>query len=100
ATVAGMAMGLLATAYPPTRDDLSRAGAVWRLFPGGAAPGDARSAQRTLAVAISPNERLQHLFHPWTSHVIVPLFALANAGVALNADFLREAATSPITLGI
>ncbi len=40
------------------------------------------------------------LFHPWTSYVIVPLFALANAGIPLSGGFLRHAFTSPITLGI
>jgi protein-disulfide isomerase len=49
---------------------------------------------------ISPNERLQQLFHPWTSYVIVPLFALANAGVVVDEDVLQRAATSPVTLGI
>jgi protein-disulfide isomerase len=50
--------------------------------------------------AVSPNARLQQLYHPWTSYVIVPLFALANAGIAVNADFLSHAYSSPITLGI
>jgi NhaA family Na+:H+ antiporter len=40
------------------------------------------------------------LFQPWSSFVIVPIFALANAGVALDADTLRTAATSPVTLGV
>ena len=43
--------------------------------------------------AISPNERLQQLYHPWTSYVIVPLFALANAGIAIDGDFLARAFT-------
>ena len=34
--------------------------------------------------AISPAERLQHLLHPWVAFAIMPLFALANAGVALG----------------
>jgi protein-disulfide isomerase len=46
------------------------------------------------------NERLQQLFHPWTSYVIVPLFALANAGIAIDGGFLADAFRSPITLGI
>ena len=50
--------------------------------------------------AVSPNERLQLLYHPWTSYVIVPLFALANAGIAIDGAFLARAFTSPITLGI
>jgi protein-disulfide isomerase len=50
--------------------------------------------------AISPNERLQYGLHPWTSYVIVPLFALANAGVHVTGDLLGDAMRSPITLGI
>ena len=59
-----------------------------------------RTASRTLALSISPNERLQYLFHPWTSYVIVPLFALANAGVELDGEVLREAVSEPILIGI
>ena len=44
-----------------------------------------------------PNERLQELYHPWTSYLIVPLFALANAGIVINGDFLRRRYASPIT---
>jgi Na+/H+ antiporter NhaA len=100
ATVAGVAIGLLATAYPPSRDDLSHAGAVWRLFRERPTPESARTASRTMAGAISPNERLQHLFHPWTSYVIVPLFALANAGVRLDGAVLRDAVSGPLFWGI
>ncbi len=53
-----------------------------------------------LRSAISPNERYQQLYHPFTSYAIVPLFALANAGIVLNGSFLSHAYTSPITLGI
>src|SRR5215203_4581902 len=52
------------------------------------------------ALPISPNERLQQLIHPWTSYAIVPLFALANAGIPVDRSFLASAFTSPITLGI
>ena len=43
---------------------------------------------------------LQRRFHPWTSYVIVPFFALGNAGISINGSFLARAYTSPITLGI
>ncbi|MGH9231200.1 MAG: Na+/H+ antiporter NhaA [Acidimicrobiales bacterium] len=99
-TIAGVAVGLLATAYPPSRQQLTRAGMIWRLFREEPTPEYARTASRTLALTISPNERLQHLFHPWTSHVIVPLFALANAGVDLDREVLRDAASEPILIGI
>ena len=50
--------------------------------------------------AISPNERLQYRLHPWTSYVVVPLFALANAGVHLTSRLIEDALTSPIAVGI
>src|SRR6185437_4477406 len=98
--VAGLMGGVIALAYPAQRTDLERASDIFRLFreqPTGELSRTARSALRS---AVSPNERLQSLWHPWTSYVIVPLFALANAGVHLSAGFLSTAYTSPITLGI
>ena len=98
--VIGLAMGLLTYAYPAARTDLERATEVFRMFREQPTPELARSAQTGVATAISPNERLQQLFHPWTSYVIVPIFALANAGIVISGDFLTQAYTSPITLGI
>jgi Na+/H+ antiporter NhaA len=98
--VVGLAMGLLTYAAPAMRSDLERATDLFRLFREQPTPELARSAQAGVATAISPNERLQQKFHPWTSYVIVPLFALANAGIAINAGFLGRAFTSTITLGI
>jgi protein-disulfide isomerase len=63
-------------------------------------PELARTAQRGVASAISANERLQYGLHPWTSFVIVPLFALANAGIHIDGGLLADAVSSPITLGI
>jgi Na+/H+ antiporter NhaA len=100
ATIAGIALGLLATARPPARADLKRAGTLWRLFREEPTPEYARAASRSVALTISPNERVQQIFAPWVSYVIVPLFALANAGVELNAEVLSDAATSPVTHGI
>jgi Na+/H+ antiporter NhaA len=96
----GLVMGLLTYAYPAQRTDLERASDLFRLFREQPTPELARSAQVGLQTAISPNERLQQLYHPWTSYVIVPLFALANAGIVVSGSFLSHAATSPITLGI
>ena len=47
-----------------------------------------------------PMERLERVIHPWTSFVVLPIFALANAGIVISWDSLTEAAASPITLGI
>ncbi len=98
--VIGLAMGLLTWAAPAARSDLERATDLFRLFREQPTPELARTAATGVTAAISPNERLQLLFHPWTSYVIVPLFALANAGIAIDAAFLGRAFTSPITLGI
>ena len=98
--IAGLAVGLVTGAYPPARTDLERATELTRSFREQPTPQMARSAQRSVASAISANERLQYRLHPWTSYVIVPLFALANAGIHVDSDLLRDAVTSPITLGI
>ena len=47
-----------------------------------------------------PMERLERVIHPWTSFVVLPIFALANAGIVMSWDAMTEAAASPITLGI
>ena len=98
--VVGLAMGLLTYAYPAHRADLERASDLFRDFREQPTPELARTASVGLTSAISPNDRLQQLFHPWTSYLIVPLFALANAGIAISGSFLARAYTSPITLGI
>ncbi|GGU09929.1 Na+/H+ antiporter NhaA [Actinomadura citrea] len=98
--VVGLVMGLLTYAHPAARDDLERATEVFRLFREQPTPEFARSARTGVAAAISPNERLQLLIHPWTSYAVVPLFALANAGVTITAGFLGRAFTSTVTLGI
>ncbi len=72
ATVAGVALGLLTPAWPLGDDD----------------------------GAESPLERLERMLHPWVSFGIVPLFALANAGVALSGDSLSAAAESRVAIGI
>ncbi len=98
--VVGLVLGLLTFAYPAARTDLERASDLFRRFREQPTPGLAQSARAGLATALSPNERLQQLYHPWTSYVIVPLFALANAGIVLSWSFLARAYTSPVTLGI
>jgi Na+/H+ antiporter NhaA len=98
--VTGLVMGLATYARPPARTDLERASDLFRSFREQPTPELARSAGIGLAAALSPNERLQQLYHPWTSYVIVPLFALANAGIVITGSFLAAAYTSPVTLGI
>ena len=98
--VVGLVMGLLTYARPAARGDLERASDLFRLFREQPTPELAREARDGVRLAISPNERLQQLYHPWSSYLIVPLFALANAGVAVSVGLLSKAYTSPVTLGI
>jgi Na+/H+ antiporter NhaA len=98
--IVGLVMGLLALAYPANRADLALATESFRSFREQPTPELASDAFQQLRRAISPNDRLQQIFHPWTSYLIVPLFALANAGIAISGSFLARAYTSPITLGI
>jgi len=98
--VVGLIMGLLTFAYPASRSDLERASDLFRMFREQPTPELAQSAREGVRVAVSPNERLQQLWHPWTSFLIVPLFALANAGVVIDGSVLSRAFTSPVTLGI
>ena len=98
--ISGLAVGLLVSAYQPVREDLEQVVERVRSFREQPTPELARSAQRGVVSAISPNERIQYGLHPWTSFVIVPLFAIANTGVRIDGELLSRAATSPITLGI
>jgi Na+/H+ antiporter NhaA len=98
--VLGIALGLLTYAYPAPRSSLERVTERFREFREQPTAELARAARVELRSATSANERLQQLFHPWTSYVIVPVFALANAGLAINAAFLGRAFSSPVTLGI
>ena len=98
--VSGMVIGLLTPAYPAARSDLEQATARVRRFREQPTAELARAASISLSESISPNGRMQEIFHPWASYVIVPLFALANAGLVISAEFLAHAFASPITIGI
>ncbi len=98
--VIGLAMGVLPTASAAARPSLERATGRFREFREQPTAELALSAAAQLRAATPRNELLQQLWHPWTSYAIVPLFALANAGIAINGGFLARALGSPITLGI
>ena len=95
-TIAGVVMGLLAPTTPRLTRDLIDSEELTNL-------SDAEAARETSELArgsVSVVEWLQHVLHPWTSYVIVPMFALANSGIVLSADRLGDAARSPITWGV
>ncbi len=100
ASIAGMLAGLLVPAQAPTRILVESAAAKFRAFRQSPMPGVQREARQGLNRAISVNERLQEVLHGWTSYVVVPVFALANAGIDLRGGVLGEALRSPVTWGV
>jgi Na+/H+ antiporter NhaA len=95
-TLAGVVMGLLAPSVPRHRAELIDI----EELPDVSSVEAARVASVTAKESVSVVEWLQHILHPWTSFVIVPIFALANSGIHISADGLRIAAGSAITWGV
>lgn len=96
-TVAGVLLGLLTPANAWVGDTTFRTvvGRLWERLRGGAPQDDRRHAdldqlQFAAREAVSPLQRLENELHPWVSFVIMPVFALANAGVALEVSGLVE----------
>ena len=99
-TLAGVAVALLVPVFTPTRKQVEAAGEVIRAFRQSPNSEYARAATRSLRDSISINERLQTAFAPYIAYLVLPVFALANAGVRLDTAGLSAAATSPLTWGI
>jgi len=100
ASIAGMLGGLLVAAHPPHREAVERAAGRFRAFRQSPDVQVGRSAKLGLVRAVSVNERLQVTMHPWASYVIVPVFALVNAGVDLRDGVLGDALTSRVTWAV
>jgi NhaA family Na+:H+ antiporter len=100
ATIAGVALGLISPARPADPEGADDAIAEATTFTRDPGPAAIRRVTIQAQEAVSVAERLEHRLHPWTSYAIVPIFALANAGVRFNTDLLRSAVSSPVTLGI
>ena len=98
--VSGLALGLTAAAHSPARDALEQASDLFREFREQPTPELARFAQLGVVQSFSWNDRLQRTYQGWSSYLIVPLFGLANAGIAIDTSFLRRAITSPVPIGV
>jgi NhaA family Na+:H+ antiporter len=95
-TLAGVVMGLLAPVAPRIQPELVDGDQLLDI-------SDVEQARITVDLArgsVSTVEWLEHVLHPWTSFVIVPLFALANAGIEVSRTSLSHAWRSPITWGV
>jgi NhaA family Na+:H+ antiporter len=107
ATIAGVALGLLTPARPFQPPAAVSASAYEVADATSDEPDDPDADAhewRRLAwlsrEAISPLARIEHALHPWTSYVVLPLFALANAGIALDRDAIDAAVDAPVTLAV
>lgn len=98
ATIAGVVMGLLAPAVP-FQDRLETEAIVDTLE---RRPEldveDVRRVSFLVSSSVPLTDRLLDLLHPWTSYLVVPLFALANAGVEIRADSIS--ADRPVVVGV
>ena len=99
-TLAGVAIALLIPVFAPERRQVEQAVELIRAFRQSPNSEYARAASRGLRESISINERLQTEFGPYVSFLVLPLFALVNAGVTLTAETISAAMRSPLTWGI
>jgi Na+/H+ antiporter NhaA len=99
-TLAGVVLALLIPVFTPERQQVEQAVEMIRAFRQSPNSQYARAVTRRLRESISINERLQTDVGPFVSFVVLPLFALANAGVRLDAGSVAAALRSPLTWGI
>ncbi|UAJ80742.1 Na+/H+ antiporter NhaA [Leifsonia sp. ZF2019] len=99
-TLAGVAIALLIPVYRPDRRDVEHALDLARTFRQSPNTEYARAAANSLRESISINERLQSAWSPYVAYVVLPLFALSNAGVRLDGDILAGALVSPLAWGV
>jgi NhaA family Na+:H+ antiporter len=100
ATIAGVVIGFL-TPTTPLRPDVDGELIADRLEnQSELSAADVRNASFLIRESVPVNERLTDMLHPWTSFLVIPVFALANAAIPLNGDALGEAAGSRITWGV
>ncbi len=110
ATLAGVALGFLtpARAYFNATQFDARARSILDQYPIEQNSPEAQEHSdhevvlmiQTAQESISPLSRLEHNLVKWSSYAIVPLFALANAGVDFRGTSIAEAATSSVALGV
>jgi NhaA family Na+:H+ antiporter len=98
ATIAGVVLGVLAPARPLTPAAVARHWAAD--LADDPEPGELNAMTRLAKTSVSPAERLQYLLHPWTSFLVVPVFALANAGVSVKAESFDAPGALGVTAGV
>ena len=100
ATVAGVIVGLLVPIYQPHRQTVKEAESLTQTFRRTPTVATGRASVVGIARSISMNARMQKMLHLYVVLLIVPIFALANAGVPINGEVLSHAIVSPLFWGI
>lgn len=100
ATIAGVVIGLLAPAHPLLRERVARDYARTALADDNLSHDEVRHLRFLLRESLPVVSRLEHHLHPVSSYLILPIFALANAGIDLRGGVIRDALDSPVTVGI
>jgi Na+/H+ antiporter NhaA len=98
--IVGLLLGVVIAAYPPVPVEVLRGLPLRRWFEPGSSPAMRWEAPLGVDGTVTPLDRLQRRLHSLSSCLVVPLFALANAGVAFDHELLARAVGSPITLGV
>ena len=99
-TLAGVGIALLVPVFAPSRRQVEHALDLATVFRQSPNSGYARAAASSLRESISINERLHSAYTPYVDYLILPLFALANAGVRLDGQTLARAVQSPLAWGV
>ncbi len=100
ATLAGVALGLLTPASALLKSDVARDFAKEALADRELDPDEVHRLRFLVVESVPVVERLQHHLHPLSAYVVLPVFALANAGVDLGGGVFGDAATNAVGLGI
>ena len=113
ATIAGVLLGIMIPIVKPSKDKelAEKAEKGVLLYKKSIDPNIGKKGKELKAKALnylediivkaeSPLHRLEHKLHGFSSYVVVPIFAFANAGVVFNSEVLAEAFSSPLTYGI
>ncbi|MDE0169435.1 MAG: Na+/H+ antiporter NhaA [bacterium] len=110
ATIAGVILGFITPSRPlyDSREFDRAARRIVEIFPADSPEPyfrekveyEARMLSDVARESIAPLSRVEHLLHGWSAFVIVPIFALANAGVSFAGIDLADAITSEVALGV
>jgi NhaA family Na+:H+ antiporter len=99
-TLAGVLIGLLVPSRRSRREEVEDVVRYAKRLAHDTSAEREHLTELAARAAVPPSDRLQRVLHPWSAYVVVPVFGLANAGVRLDPETLRSAASSSVTIGV